>query len=108
MAMKIKTEYDEKIKGNFSAFDRMIFKGHLSAFYKKGNMRYYLWEEKVLLKEFGKYAESITEKIKANAKNIADKEKRPYKYIAQPLAATKFYFAVLAIYNAFTYVRRIQ
>jgi len=79
--MNIKTKYDEKIKGNFSAFDRMILKGHISPFFQKGNMGYYLWKEQVLLPQFGDYAEGITQEIKQNAKKIAESKKRPYVYL---------------------------
>jgi hypothetical protein len=44
-------------------YDRMIFKGHLTAFYKKDGARCYLWSQGVALKDFTPYAKATTAHI---------------------------------------------
>ena len=73
--------FNDKINGVFSTFDRMIIKGYLRSFFNLGGRMYYLSEENVLLKDFGKYAEKITEDIKNNSKQIAKEANRPHIYL---------------------------
>lgn len=82
--MKIISKFSDKIKGSLSTFDRMIFKGHLMDFFIMQNRHYFLNQEKVLLKDFGAYAQKVTEEIKNNAKQIAESANRPYIYLNSP------------------------
>ena len=50
--------YNDKIKGVFSFFDRMILTGHLRPFFHA--MLFFLSEQNVLLKDYGSYALGIT------------------------------------------------
>ena len=79
--MKIIQKYNDKIKGVLSTFDRMIFKGYLRQFFSESGRMYFLSQENVLLKDFGTYAQKVTDEIKENAKNIAAEENRPYIYL---------------------------
>ena len=45
---------------------------------------YYLYEENVLLKDFSKYAQKVTDDIKLNAKEIAQNTNIPYIYLNSP------------------------
>ena len=72
---------DDKINGVFSTFDRMIIKGYLRPFFSLGGRMHYLSQENVLLKDFGKYAEKITEDIKNNSKQLAVESNRPHIYL---------------------------
>src|SRR4051794_38729650 len=58
-------------------FDRMIFKGYLSALYKQDGARSFLWSQGVLLKDFTAYAEATTEQIAENARRLAREAGRP-------------------------------
>ena len=89
--MNISREYQGEIKGILSTFDRMIFKVHLTSFFVKRNMNYYLWEKQVLLKNFKSHAISLSEKIMINAKRIAESENRPYEYIPSPKLSKENY-----------------
>ena len=73
--------FDDKINGVLSTFDRIIIRGHLQALYNHGNRMFYLYEENVLLKDFSKYAQEITDKIKLNASELANSVERPYIYL---------------------------
>jgi hypothetical protein len=79
--MKIIDRFNDKINGIFSAFDRMIIKGHIRNFFSRSGKAYFLSQENVLLKDFGSYAEKITCEIKLNAENIAAKTGRPLVYL---------------------------
>src|SRR6266545_5143101 len=57
----------DRISGSLAMFDRMIFKGHLSALYKQDAARCFLWSQGVALKDFTEYAKSTTERIANNA-----------------------------------------
>lgn len=83
-AMDILERYSGKVKGILSTFDRMIIKGHLRSFYSVNSRYYYLYQEDVLLKDFGNYAQEVTDKIKAHAKRMAERLGRPYMYLNSP------------------------
>lgn len=76
--MKMIEKFKDKIKGCLSTFDRIIFKGHFCFMHKKENRYYLLSQEKVLLKDFGKFAQKVTGQIKDNAIKIAEEANRPY------------------------------
>ena len=48
----------DRITGSLAMFDRMIFKGHLSALYKQDGARCFLWSQGVALKDFTDYAKA--------------------------------------------------
>ena len=79
--MSIIELFGDKINGVFSTFDRMIIKGYLRPFFNLSGRMFYLYEEKVLLKDFATYAEKTTENIKKNSKQMADEAKRPHIYL---------------------------
>lgn len=85
--MSMINKFKEKIKGSLSTFDRMIFKGHFCFMHKKENRYYLLSQEKVLLKDFGKFALKVTGQIKDSAKKIAEEANRPYIYLNSPKAS---------------------
>lgn len=61
----------DRIVGSLAMFDRMIFKGHLSALYKQDGARCFLWSQGVALKDFTPYAKATTERIANNARRLA-------------------------------------
>lgn len=84
MTMDIESKYPGKIKGIFSTFDRMIFKGHYTPFFIENNRYFYLSRTNVPLKNFKKYAKSISEKIHECGKITASKTGRVYEYLPSP------------------------
>lgn len=78
---KFLERYSSKITGVLSTFDRMIFKGHILSFFQRSSRHHYLFQEKVLFKNFGTYAKRVSEVIKDNASNLAVKEGRPRVYL---------------------------
>src|SRR5574340_549758 len=78
---KFLERYHSKITGVLSTFDRMIFKGHILPFFQRSNRHYYLFQEKVLFKDFGTYAKKVSDVIKDNARELSVKESRPLIYL---------------------------
>lgn len=57
--------FSDKITGILSGFDRLVLRGTLrSIAYPKG-MMHLLWNKQVLLKDFGAYAQTVTEELHA-------------------------------------------
>ncbi len=58
-------------------YDRLIFKGHLSALYKQDGARCYLWTQGVGLKDFTPYAKATTARIADHCRALAREAGRP-------------------------------
>lgn len=71
-----------RIAGSISGFDRMIFRGTLLWMTQPSGMGKFLSSQGVLLKDFGNYAESLSEQIKQHALQLAEKTGRPYQFVA--------------------------
>ncbi len=67
----------DRISGSLAMFDRMIFKGHLSALYKQDGARCFLWSQGVALKDFAPWVKATTERVAENARKIARDAGRP-------------------------------
>lgn len=63
-------------------FDRMIFKGHLTGFFPQGAFGVFLSRQGVLLKDFGKYAQQSTQRLKTHIEGIAQEAGRPLQYLS--------------------------
>lgn len=74
-------EFGEVIQGAISGFDRLRLRGTLRHLFKASVMEAYLNASRVLLKDFGTFAEGITRRIKAGVYALAEKEQRPYVYL---------------------------
>lgn len=58
-------------------YDRLIFKGHLTALYKQDGARCYLWTQGVALKDFTPYAKATTAQIADHCRGLATAAGRP-------------------------------
>jgi hypothetical protein len=67
----------DRITGSLAMFDRMIFKGHISALYKRDGARCFLWSQGVALKDFAPWVKATTERMAENARQIARDAGRP-------------------------------
>ena len=61
--MNILKQYEGKIKGKLSTFDRLLIKGYFTSFWNPSNRSYFLWDNQILYKDFGSYAEGITKSL---------------------------------------------
>lgn len=71
------------VVGRLTAFDRLIFRGHLMAFFPRGAMERYLNRLDVLTKDFKKFVLVKSEEVIAAAKAVAAAHGRPYEYLAE-------------------------
>ena len=62
--MDILEQYSDRINGAFSFFDRIIIRGHFTRFFTSDGMGSYASQCGVKLKDFSKYAESVTNELK--------------------------------------------
>ena len=79
--MEIISQHPEKIKGILSTFDRIMIKGHLMSLYQTNNQKYLLNGEKVLVKDFGTYAQKQTNHLQGHARKLAKECGRPYIHL---------------------------
>jgi hypothetical protein len=73
--------YDKKVVGRLTAFDRMIFKGHLTGLYPEGSFARLLSRSGVLLKDFGPFVEKVTTEVKEHVRGLATGSGRPCQYL---------------------------
>ena len=71
----------DKIIGVLSGFDRLVFRGTLRAIAYVDGFKRLLWKRQVLLKDFGNYAESVTNDLKEASCLEARKLGRPVQYL---------------------------
>ncbi len=71
----------DAVVGTLSMFDRMIFRGYLTAFWPRGAFPVFLSRQGVLLKEFGDYVQAASEELKAHARAMTDRAGRPFIYL---------------------------
>ena len=73
-------KHQDKITGILSCCDRVIFRGYLPLSYPKG-MSGFLYQQKVLLKNFKDYAPAIAERIKEHVKALVAKVGAVYRHL---------------------------
>lgn len=76
------TILQKKILGSLTAFDRLIFHGHLLALFPRGAMERLLNHAGVLAKDFKTYVAKKSREVVASAKAMAATQKRPFEYLA--------------------------
>src|SRR3954447_3449057 len=67
----------DRITGSLAMFDRMIFKGRLTALYKDNGAKCFLWTQGVALKEFTPYGKWTTARIAGTVGGLAEAAARP-------------------------------
>lgn len=73
--------FADRILGEITTFDRLIFKGHLTGFFPKGAFAAFLSRQKILLKDFSLYVQKATAQVKARAQALAAEAGRPFIYL---------------------------
>jgi len=77
---KFLNQFNEKISGVISCFDRMLFKGYLPLGWS-GAMERLLAREKLLIKDFKRFVMKQSECIKSHAEAVAARHERPFLYL---------------------------
>ena len=78
------TVHAGQVTGTLVMFDRMIFKGHLSALYKQDGAKCFLWSQGVALKDFAPWAKATTGQIAEHVRSLATSAGRPVIYASSP------------------------
>ena len=76
--------YKDSIVGTISGFDRILFRGQILSICHIGGLERFLSSQRILNKEFRRFAEMFTERIKHHAEEVAQENGRPYFYLASP------------------------
>lgn len=74
-------KYSEELVGVVSGFDRLVLKGTLRPLSYPAGMMNFLWDKQVLLKDFGCYAEGVSEQLKEASQKEAARLGRPNHYV---------------------------
>src|SRR3989442_891476 len=80
------TRHRDRIAGILSGFDRMIFRGTLRSISYAEGLEAFLATRRVLLKDFSRFAQGVSARVKAHAEAMARAQGRPFEYL--PSAAT--------------------
>jgi len=73
-------KHPEQIAGVLSCFDRVILRGYLPLSYAKG-LEGFLYQQKVLLKDFKDYAPQVAERVKEHVKRLVEQAGAPYRHL---------------------------
>ena len=76
--------HQDAILGTLTTFDRMIFKGSLTGLFPDGAFARFLTSQGVLLKDFGRFVEKATTRVKEHVRALATEQGRPYLYLDSP------------------------
>lgn len=74
--------FGDAITGVLSGFDRLRLRGTLRHLFRPTVMKAYLNACRVLIKDFGTFAQSLTARVKAAAYASAEQAGRPFRYLA--------------------------
>lgn len=75
------TRHQDRIVGTITGFDRILFRGTLRCLSHPRGLWVFLSSQRVLLKDFGKFAQRISDEISEHGKNFAAQLGRPYQYL---------------------------
>ena len=73
-------KHQERVAGVLSCFDRVIFRGYLPLSYPQG-LEGFLYQQKVLLKDFKDYAPQVAERVKEHVKGLVEAAGAPYRHL---------------------------
>jgi len=72
----------DRIVAILSGFDRLLFRGTLRSIAYVEGLDIFLASHRVLYKDFGRFAERVSNQLKAHAEAIAAAAHRPFRYVA--------------------------
>jgi len=76
------TRYADRIIGVLNGFDRLVFRGTLRRLSFAEGLMSLLWKRQVLLKDFGGYAQAVTERLKSASLEEAERLGRAQIYLS--------------------------
>jgi len=79
--------HEADVMGVLEGFDRVVFRGTLSSISYPQGMGAFIGSRKVLYKDYGRFAQGLSERLKAHAQETARRQGRPLVYVASPSAS---------------------
>ncbi len=73
--------HQNRVIGVLSGFDRVLFRGTLRSLSYLQGMDKFLGSQHVLYKDFGAFAQDLSDQIKAQAEAVAQQHQRPLRYL---------------------------
>jgi len=77
-------KYADRIIGSVSGLDRVVFRGTIRQLAHCEGLQSYLDVHGLLLKEFGRHAETVSSRVKDGVKAAVEAAGRPVRYLASP------------------------
>src|SRR5438477_1948965 len=78
------TRHRDRIAGTITGFDRMLFRGTLRSISHCHGLEIFLSSQRVLLKDFAKFAQQLSHEISEHGKAFAAQMGRPYNIWIRP------------------------
>jgi hypothetical protein len=78
---RFRHRHSDRIIGTLSGFDRILFRGTLRSLSYLQGMDKFLGSQRVLYKDFGAFAERLSDQVKAQAEAVARRHQRPLVYL---------------------------
>lgn len=88
--------FGQHVTGFISGFDRLRFRATLRPLFEPGGIEIYLNSCKVLIKDFARFASSLTERIRTEAYERFRQWDRPIQYVNEPSLSKEDLVRVLA------------
>jgi hypothetical protein len=76
------TRHAGRITGILAGFDRMLFRGTLRSISYVEGLDKFLSSQRVLYKDFSRFVEPLSERLKTHAESLATDAGRPFEYLA--------------------------
>ncbi len=75
-------QHRDQVIGVLSGFDRIVFRGSLRSLSYQEGLEAFLATHRVLYKDFGRFAQGLSDRLKAHAERLATAAGRPFHYVA--------------------------
>ena len=73
--------HKDRVVGTISGFDRILFRGTLLSLCHQGGIDRFLSSQRVLCKDFGVFANRLTEGLRAHIEQYLEQQRRPLHYL---------------------------
>ncbi len=77
-------QHERDVLGVLSGFDRILFRGTLRSISYRDGMDRFLGAQGVVYKDFGRFAEHVSQELKEHARQFAKQQERPFEYLPSP------------------------
>ena len=76
--------HQDQVTGVLSGLDRILFRVTLRSISYRSGMDIFLSRQHVVYKDFGPFAERLSDGLKEHARLMAQREGRPFRYLPSP------------------------